>query len=213
MISPLDTVLVAVLLLNLYALGTSRVAAVIRAVAFQGLLLGSLPLLAMHPLRLEIAAVSAVTAALKGFVIPAMLFRAMRQVHIKREVEPFIGPILSMTLGALATGLALAFAARLPLLPAHASSLLVPASLSTVLTGFILLATRLKAISQVVGYLVMENGIFIFGLLLLEAMPFLVEMGALLDLFVGVFVICIIINHINRAFDSISTRHLATLRE
>ena len=82
----------------------------------------------------------------------------------------------------------------------------MPASLATVLTGFLLLTTRRKAITQVVGYLVLENGIFLFGLLLLEAMPFLVEVGVLLDLFVGVFVMGIIIHHINREFASIGTR-------
>jgi hydrogenase-4 component E len=213
MISPLDTILVLVLLLNLYALGTGRVAAVIRAVALQGVLLGACPLLVPGLLSLEIAALGLLTAVLKGFLIPSMLFRAMRQVQIKREVEPFIGPILSMTLGALGTGLALAFAARLPLAEGHPSSLILPASLSTVLAGFILLSTRLKAIGQVLGYLVLENGIYVFGLLLLEAMPFVVEMGAMLDLFAGVFIMGIIMNHINRAFDSMSTRHLAALRE
>ena len=63
------------------------------------------------------------------------------------------------------------------------------------------------------GYLVLENGIFIFGLLLLEAMPFLVEVGVLLDLFVGVFVMGIIINHINREFSSVSTEQLSALKE
>jgi hydrogenase-4 component E len=66
---------------------------------------------------------------------------------------------------------------------------------------------------QVLGYLVLENGIFLFGLLLLEAVPFLVEVGVLLDLFTGVFVMGIIIHHINRAFDSMSTEHLSELRE
>ena len=61
---------------------------------------------------------------------------------------------------------------------------------------------------QVLGYLILENGIFLFGLLLLEAMPFLVEVGVLLDLFTGVFVMGIIIYHINREFSSISTEHL-----
>ena len=60
--------------------------------------------------------------------------------------------------------------------------------------------------ARCVGYLVLENGIFIFGLLLLEAMPFLVEVGVLLDLFVGIFVMGIIINHINREFSSLDTR-------
>ena len=63
------------------------------------------------------------------------------------------------------------------------------------------------------GYLVLENGIFIFGLLLVDAMPMIVEVGVLLDLFVGVFVMGIIIHHINREFASISTEHLTELKE
>ena len=71
---------------------------------------------------------------------------------------------------------------------------------------------RLKAISQVLGYLVLENGVFIFGLLLLEAMPLMVEMGVLLDLLVAIFVMGIILNHINREFSSLDTRQLSTLK-
>ena len=63
-----------------------------------------------------------------------------------------------------------------------------------------MLTTRRKAIMQVLGYLLLENGIFMFGLLLLEAMPFLVEIGVLLDLFAAVFVMGIIIHHISREF-------------
>ena len=76
-----------------------------------------------------------------------------------------------------------------------------------------MLTTRRKAIMQVLGFLLLENGILLFGLLLLEAMPFLVEAGVLLDLFTGVFVMGIIIHHINREFDSISTEHLSELKE
>jgi hydrogenase-4 component E len=79
--------------------------------------------------------------------------------------------------------------------------------------GFLLLITRVKAITQVIGYLVLENGIFIFGMMLVEAMPLVVELAVLLDLFVGVFVICIIVNHINQAFSSLDTRRLVSLKE
>jgi hydrogenase-4 component E len=92
-------------------------------------------------------------------------------------------------------------------------SLVVSASLSTVLTGFLLLTTRRKAITQVAGYLILENGVFIMGLLLVEAMPFLVELGALLDLLVAIFVMGIIINHINREFSSLDTARLTALKE
>ncbi len=81
----------------------------------------------------------------------------------------------------------------------------MPASLATVLTGFIVLTTRRKAITQVAGYLILENGIFIMGLTLVEAMPFLVEVGVLLDLVVGIFVMGIMIYQINREFSSLDT--------
>ena len=81
------------------------------------------------------------------------------------------------------------------------------------LTGFIILTTRRKAIMQVPGYLILENGIFLLGLLLLEAMPFLVEVGVLLDLVIGIFVMGIIIHHINREFASLDTTQLSGLKE
>jgi hydrogenase-4 component F len=73
----------------------------------------------------------------------------------------------------------------LPLLPEHAGTLLVPGSLASVLTGFVLLIGRTKAISQVCGYLILENGIYLFGLLLIHSTPLLVEAGILLDVTVG----------------------------
>jgi hydrogenase-4 component E len=117
----------------------------------------------------------------------------------------------STLLGALGTAASIGFAAKLPLAEGHAQTLIVPAALSTVFAGFLLLTSRIKAITQVIGYLILENGIFIFGLLLIEAVPFLVELGVLLDLFVGVF--SIIIHHINREFASLDTRRLSALKE
>ena len=213
MLSLLNAILVIVLAMNLFALGTSRILAVIRTVAAQGVLLSFIPLL-VHPQHgLSMLLMAAATIVIKGVAIPGIMIRALRDAHIKREVEPLIGLLPSILLGALTTGAALLFAGRLPLAPQHTGTLLVPAAIATVLVGFILLTTRYKALSQVVGYLVLENGIFIFGMLLVEAMPFVVEMGVLLDLFVGIFVICIIVNHINQAFSSMDTRQLAALQE
>jgi hydrogenase-4 component E len=209
----LNTLLVFVLVLNLFALGTSRIVSVVRTVALQGALLGLLPLLLHEHSTLTTALTVVITIALKGIVIPAMMSRALRDVKIKREVEPLIGLQPSVILGALGTVFALLFADQLPLAEQHAGALLVPTSIATVLVGFILLTTRFKALTQVMGYLVLENGIFIFGMLLVEAMPLVVEMGVLLDLFVAIFVICIIVNQINQAFASMDTRRLVSLKE
>jgi hydrogenase-4 component E len=213
MLPALDPLLVLVLLLNFFVLGTSRLRAVIGAVALQGVLLGLTPLFLHQGASLHVGLLAVALVTVKGVVIPRMLSYAMREVLIRREVEPLIGFIPSLLLGAVNTGLAVAFARTLPLRADHLGSLIVPASLATVLTGFLILTTRRKAIAQALGYLVLENGIFLFGLLLLEAMPFLVEVGVLLDLFVGVLVMGIIINHINREFASVNTDLLSALKE
>jgi hydrogenase-4 component E len=213
MIAILNALLVIVLALNLFTLGTSRILTVIKVVSLQGILLGLMPLLIEEHVTLAAALAAVVAILLKGLVIPFMLQRAMRDIHIKREVEPLIGFLPSMLLGALATGFALLFASSLPLADSHTTPLLVPASLATIFAGFILLTTRVKAITQVMGYLVLENGIYIFGMLLVGAMPLVVELGAMLDLFVAIFVICIMVNHIHRTFSSLDTRRMAALKD
>lgn len=199
--------------LNLVALGSGRLPAVIRAMSVQGVLLGAMPVLMEHELDWRVLLVSLATIAGKGLVIPSLLRRAMRTAQIDRELEPLIGFVPSLLLGAGGTIGALALAQWLPLLPEHEGSLLVPGALATVFTGFILLIGRHKAISQVCGYLILENGIYIFGLLLIKAMPLMVEAGVLLDVTVGVFIIGIIVDRIQRAFDSLDTRKLTALRE
>src|SRR5712671_772012 len=199
-----DQILVLIVLLDFFALGASRMRAVIRAAALQGFLLGVLPLILHEQLSLRVVLICVGTMVIKGLVMPAMLLRAIREVTIRREVDPLVGFTTSLFLGAVGTGL--------PLLPVHAAAHLVPASFATVFTGFLVLTTRQKAVVQVVGYMILENGIFLFGLLLLEALPFLVELGVLLDLLVGVFVMGIILHRIQRTFSAIDTAHLSALR-
>jgi hydrogenase-4 component E len=214
MIAMLNLLIGVAMGLNLLALGCSRLPSLIRTVAAQGMVLGLMPLLLeLHHLDWRITLVAVATVAGKGFVIPGLLRRAMRAANIEREVQPFIGLMPSVLLGAGGTILAVALAGALPLLPEHAGLLLVPGALASVLTGFILLIGRSKAISQVCGYLVLENGIYLFGLLLIKATPLLVEAGVLLDLTVGIFVLGIIIDRIQRAFDSLDTRKLTSLHE
>jgi len=208
-----DPLLVTVLLLNLYALGASRMRAVIGATALQGVCLGILAIAAHSEIDAEVIAVAVVAVGLKAIVIPRLLYKAMRDVAIERDVEPLIGLIPSLLIGALGTVFSVIFSQTLPLAPSMQGSLVLPSSFATVLTGCVVLTTRRKAITQVVGYLILENGIFIMGLSLLDAMPFMVEVGVLLDLFVAIFVMGIIINHVSREFASTDAAELASLKE
>jgi hydrogenase-4 component E len=199
--------------LNLMALGSSRLPFLIRVVAVQGALLGVLPLLLEHDLDWRVGLIAVATTAGKGFVIPALLRRAMRVAQIHRELRPMLGFVPSMLLGTAVTVAAMAFGAAMPLRPEHQGLLLLPGALATVTCGLILLIARTEAISQVCGFLMLENGIYLFGLLLLESVPRLVEAGVLLDVTVAVFVIGIIVDRIQRAFDSLDTRRLSALHE
>ena len=82
-----------------------------------------------------------------------------------------------------------------------------------ILSGLLVLVTRRIALGQVLGYIALENGIALFGLAVAEQQPLLVELGILLDVFVGVFVMGIAIAHINREFDHIEVDQLAALRD
>jgi hydrogenase-4 component E len=213
MSNAVDPLLALILMLNFLLLGTSRLRSAINASAMQGALLGLLTIFVHGSLEARPIVVGAAAIAIKALLIPALLRRALRDAAIRREIEPYVSFVTSLILGAVATGVSVLFADRLPLAPEHQGSLLVPASLATVLTGFLIMSTRRKAITQVVGYLVLENGIFIMGLSLHGAMPSLVEIGVLLDLLVAIFVIGIVINHINREFGSLDVARLDTLKE
>lgn len=199
--------------LNLVALGSGRLPSLIRTMSMQGVVLGIMPLVIEPEIHWQVAAVALATVLGKGTVIPYLLNRAMRAAQVEREIDPFIGFVPSLLLGAAGTIAALAIAGELPLLSEHSNTLLVPGALASVLTGFVLLIARSEAIAQVCGYLILENGIYLFGLLLLQSTPLLVEAGILLDVTVGVFVIGIIVDRIQRAFDSLDTRKLTVLRE
>ena len=213
MFAVVDPLLVLILMLNFLLLGTSRLRTAISTSALQGALLGAVTIGLHATPALRPIAVGGAAALIKGLLIPGMLHRAMRDAAIHREVEPFIGFVPSLLVAAVGTAGALLFSRTLPLVAEHQGSLLLPASFATIMTGFLILTTRRKAITQVVGYLVLENGIFIMGLTLHDAMPSLVEVGVLLDLLVAIFVIGIVINHINREFASLDVARLDRLKE
>ncbi len=207
-----NPLLLAVILINFYTLGSARLVACIRVVALQGALLALLPLIA-HGLTYHSIVLALEAFCFKGVFIPWLLLRAIRKVRIRREMEPIVGFVPTLILGVLTSVGAFLFADLLPLAPEHHDGLFVPTALTTMFCGFLLLMTRRKAITQVLGYLMLENGIFIFAVLLSAAMPFMVETGILLDLLVGVFVMGIVINQISREFSTINTERLTALKE
>jgi hydrogenase-4 component E len=209
-----DALLVAALLLGFATLGSSRLTNSIRLAAAQGALISVLPLvrhgfeLGPHVLLLVGAPVMA-----KGVLMPWLLLRAIREADMRREMEPFIGYTASLLLGTVLTGAGFLLAAGLPQAAQPDGWLLAACALATVLLGALMMVSRRKAVTQVLGYLMLENGIFLFGQGLATDLPVLVELGVLLDLLVAVFVMGITIFHINREFDSIAVPDLTALHD
>lgn len=206
-----QVLLLLVVLIDFAVLGTSQLSACIRWIAVQGAILGLLPLFDGDGLTAHVYALAAGTVLVKAVLLPGFLRWAIREAAIRREVEPLIGYMASILFGAAALGVAFAIASTMPPLGRH--DLIVPVSLVTVMIGMVVLITRAKAISQVVGYVMLENGVYVFGLTLTRRVPFLLEVGVLLDVFVGIFIMGIVVFHINREFDSISSVNLSELHE
>jgi hydrogenase-4 component E len=209
----LELATVLLFLTNLVMLGLSELGGCIRVVAIQGILLGIFTLIArLDALSLRLVILGVVSMALKGFVFPFLLSRGIREAKVRREVEPFVGYAASIVIGLAMLAASIAIAARFPSISPTSSTFIIPVALSTVFTGLFLVISRRKALTQIIGYLVFENGIYMFGIFAAGEIPFLVEFGVLLDVFVAVFVMGIAINHINREFDHIDADQLSSLK-
>lgn len=210
--SSFDFLMVSIILMNFALLVSSRIFTCIRFVAFQGVITGILPLLGTS-LDWQTILISGVTIILKGIVFPAFLFYALKKVAIRREVEPFIGYTFSVIAGIAMLLSALWLGARLSGETVLLSNWVLKVSLFTIFVGLFGIITRRKAISQVLHFIVMENGIYLFGFAFLLEQPLIIELGILLDVFVAVFVMGITIFHISKEFNHIDTNELRELKD
>ncbi len=209
----LDILIATLLLTDMMLLASSRLAFCIKAVAFQGLIIGLMPVLISgggHENR-EILLIAIVNIAMKCLVLPFLLNKASKMAHVQREIEPFISYPVSIMLGI--SGIAISFWAcsGIALPDRIISDIATPAAISMIFTGLLLVISRKKALTQALGYLVFENGIYFFGTSLFQEHSLIVELGILLDVFVLIFVMGIAVFHISREFDHIDTDKMQSL--
>jgi len=204
--SPLIETIHAVGLLTCFALlATSRIGACIRWLSFQGILFGMVPLI-VHDDGLT------ARAMLKGIVFPWLLLGLRARADFNREVQPFVSFVMSILCGILILALSVWLTQEMKPALAKAPFVMLDSSIFLIFMGLFLMISRRNALMQVIGFLVLENGIFVFGVITVVGTPLLVELGVLLDAFVGVFVMGIAIYHITREFGSMDVDRLTELR-
>jgi Hydrogenase 4 membrane component (E) len=205
---------VFLIVLNLILLSSSRLGVCIRAVTAQGIILGILPLVEeWGNLHTSTIAVAIVTLLLKGGVFPYLLGSAAGRAGVKREIEPLVSYTLSLIVGVAMLIFSFWLQSRLPVRAGVSTPLLLPAAFFSIMAGFFMTIARRKALTQVLGYLALENGIYAFGASMLSGHPWLFELGILLDVFVAVFVMGIAVFHISREFSHTDAYQLSSLRD
>jgi len=199
----------AVVICNLYLLAAQRLPSMIRGVAAQGLLFSCLPLLLPNPAdRIHVVVLVVSSALVKGVLIPKYLFRAIRDVRIVRESSPSVGNALSVVYGIVSTALSFYVLRKIPFYSVTISPFHAATAIATACTGLFIIVVRKNVVSQIVGYLVFENAGFILAVSVAAYQPFFIEMGILLDILVGVFIMVAAVHHVHAKHD---TLHLRTL--
>lgn len=213
--SPQDIILIGILLSDLALLAVSRLGRLIQLAGFQGALLAASPLVFAPPGAplAHLLPLCLAVLAIKAVAFPWLLGRTMRRVGVTTMVEPYVSFSLSVVLGLGGLLFSLWLGSRLPLPDPAFRGLVIPAAMTTMLAGLVLLIARRKALTQVVGYLVMENGIFLFGAPMADRGSVWIELSVLLDVLVAVFVMGIAIHHISRTFESIDVDRFCSLRD
>jgi hydrogenase-4 component E len=212
--SPLaDTALILVLLSVLSSFGAGRLPTLIKILAFQGIVVSLIPLAIGHELTGGDMAFTGATLLIRGIVIPVAILTAINRVAIRREVEPIVGAHVSLIAALLLIVAAFWVSGRIDLTVTGRSALLLPTAITLLGAGLFLLMSRRNAIAMVLGYMMMENGIYLGGTTISQRAHHIVEFGILLDVLAGVMLMAVILQNIKRTIDDVDTSLLRTLKD
>lgn len=202
-----------IILSNLFLLGSSRTGAMVRGIAIQGFLLSLIPfLLPAHGAGLVEKIIPAILSiTIKGIIIPLFLHRLTTNVKTEKALHPYLGYSISVLIGLLISYGCFLFLGKLPFMYLSISPLCSSAAFASVLIGMLIISTRRNIIAQIIGYLVFENAGFILGVSISSTQPLLLEIGIMLDLLAGIFIMVATASRIHLHFNSIGTDKLERL--
>jgi hydrogenase-4 component E len=209
----MTNVLLIIFTISLLYLGIGhRLLTYIKILAFQGIILFGIAFIELIQINaLNLAFVLLETIVFKTLAIPLFLNYVMKRNRITRDAEPFLPNFISLiiiTLIIIAT-----FILSNAIGDSRISKIYFVVSLSTLFTGLYIIVTRNKIITHVMGYLVIENGVFILSLAVGNEMPMLVNLGILLDIFASIFLLGIFVNRIGDVLKDVDVDQLKNLKD
>ena len=207
--------LAAVLLLVSFAmLSQRRIVTLVNLLAFQGgLLCAATLLLAWRTGENHLYLSALLTLALKVVFLPWLLHRLIRRLDVYWDTEPVLNIPGTMLVGLLIVVFSFGLAQPISELASTATRSAIGIAVAVILLAFLTMITRRKAMSQVVGFLSMENGLFFGAMSATYGMPMIVELGVALDVLVAMLVLGVFFFQIREQFDSLDLHHLESLKE
>lgn len=209
----MSDILLAAFVITLIYLGVAnRLTNYVTALAFQGIILfgvAFIELIEIHWVNLIFVLLE--TIIFKTIAIPYFLNYVIQKNNITRDSEPFLPDFISIV---IVTGILLgSFLLSNAIQDPHLRKIFFVAALSALFTGLYIIVTRRKIITHVMGFLVIENGVFILSLAVGSQMPMLVNIGILLDIFASVFLLGIFVNKIGDVLKEQDVEQLSNLRD
>jgi len=202
------------LLLSFAMLSQRRIVSLVTLYAIQGAVLAATTLVVAWRTGEGHLYLSAIlTIALKVIFLPWLLHRLIRRLQVYWDTEPLLNISGTMLLGLLIVVFAFALAQPITQLANTAMRDAIGIAIAVVLLAFLMMITRRKAMSQVVGFLSMENGLFFGAMSATYGMPMVVELGVALDVLVAMLVLGVFFFQIREQFDSLDLHHLESLKE
>ena len=207
--------LAALLLLLAFAMLTQRrILSLINLFALQGFVLVlSTAVVAYSTDHRDLYISAAITLAIKVFLLPWILHRLTRALNVRWDVEQLINIPATMLVGIVLVIFAFNLATPLSQMAGTIAKSTLGIATASILLAFLMMITRRKAVSQVIGFLAMENGLFFAATSATYGMPLVVELGIALDVLVCTLVFGVFFFHIRETFESLDIHHLEKLRE
>lgn len=202
------------LMISFAMLAQRRTRRLIILLAWQGAVLTASTLLVATTAHLpHLYYSAALTLIAKVILVPWILMRLMRRLHIESDSDPLVNIPTLMLVGLGLAIFAFGLAQPISLLATTVTRQTLGIAMAVILLAFLMMIARHKAVTQVIGFLAMENGLFFAATSTTYGMPMVIELGIALDLLVAVFIFGIFFFHIREQFDSLDLHHLETLKE
>ena len=206
-------VLLITLLITLFYMAiANRLLTYIKVLALQGVLLFVVVFLQLRDFDpLNLAFILLETIVFKSLAVPLFLNYVLKRNQITREAEPFLPNFVSLIITTLIVVVTVLLANTIK--DARLDKMFFVVALSTLFTGLYFIVSRRKIITHVMGYLVIENGVFVLSLAVGNEMPMLVNLGIMLDIFASVLILGIFLNKIGDVFKDVDVNQLTSLKD